>query len=117
VETVSFDGPSVRVGMSGTASIPTRELDLKGTAGLAIAPNDGEPAFELPFVIQGGWDDPIMLPDAQTLIRRSGAAAPLRDALTNRRTRDQVRSAIEKLTGGATPNRPGEPAAAAPSSQ
>ena len=38
---------------------------------------DAPPAFELPFVVQGPWDDPIMLPDAQSLIRRSPAARPL----------------------------------------
>lgn len=106
VESVSFDGPTVRVGMAGSASIPTRELDLKGTAGLVSGATEGEPGFELPFVIQGSWDDPIMLPDAQSLIRRSGAAAPLLNALSNRKTRDQVRSAIEKLTGGSPAARP-----------
>ena len=47
---------------------------------------DATPAFELPFVVQGPWDDPIMLPDAQSLIRRSGAAAPLLDAVRDRKT-------------------------------
>ncbi len=116
VGSVSFDGPTVKVGMSGSASVPTRELDLKGSAGLVLTQNDREPAFELPFVIQGSWDDPIMLPDAQTLIRRSGAAAPLRDALNNRKTRDQIRSAIEKLTG-APPAQPSEPATVTPPPQ
>ena len=41
-----------------------------------------------------------MLPDTQSLIRRSGATAPpLLDAVRNRKTRDAVRSAIERLTG------------------
>lgn len=34
-------------------------------------------AFELPFVVLGDWDRPIVLPDPQALIRRSGAARPL----------------------------------------
>ena len=38
-----------------------------------------------------------MLPDAQSLIRRSGAAAPLLDAVRDRKTRDAVRSAIDRL--------------------
>ena len=38
-----------------------------------------------------------MLPDAQSLIRRSGAAAPLLDAVRDRKTRDAVRSAIDQL--------------------
>jgi AsmA protein len=110
VENVTFDGPTVHVGMAGTASIPTRELDLKGTAGLVGGPAEGGPGFELPFVIQGRWDDPIMLPDAQSLIRRSGATAPLLDALRDRKTRDAVRAAIEKLQGG-VPRPSAEPAA------
>ena len=38
-----------------------------------------------------------MLPDAQSLIRRSGAAAPLLDAVRDRKTRDAVRSVIDQL--------------------
>ena len=45
-------------------------------------------SFELPFIVQGSWDDPVVLPDAQSLIRRSGAAAPLLNAVRNRRARD-----------------------------
>ena len=33
--------------------------------------------FELPFVVNGPWDDAIILPDPQSLIKRSGAAQPL----------------------------------------
>jgi AsmA protein len=33
--------------------------------------------FDLPFVAQGPWDNPFLLPDPQALIRRSGAARPL----------------------------------------
>jgi AsmA protein len=40
----------------------------------------------------------VMLPDAQLLIRRSEAAAPLLDAVRERRGRDAVRSAIDSLT-------------------
>jgi hypothetical protein len=42
-----------------------------------------------------------MLPDTQALIQRSPVASPLLNAVKNRNTRDTVRSAIEKLTGGA----------------
>lgn len=99
VEDVSIEGPTVRLGMAGVGSVPARELDLKGTASLVPAVADGTSAFELPFIVHGSWDDPSMLLDAQSLIRRSGATAPLLDALRNRRTRDSVRSAIEKITG------------------
>jgi AsmA protein len=53
----------------------------------------------LPFIVQGSWDDPIMLPDAEALIRRSGAAAPLLNAARDRNARNSVRSVLEQLTG------------------
>ena len=36
----------------------------------------------------------------ESLIRRSPASAPLLDAVKDRKTRDAVRSVIERLTGG-----------------
>ncbi len=102
VEDVKIEGSAVRLGLAGTASIPERELDLKGTATLVSAVRPGAAAFELPFVVQGSWDDPLMLPDPEALIRRSGAAAPLLNAVRERSAPSAVRSAIERLTG-ATP--------------
>jgi AsmA protein len=103
VEDVRLEGGAIRLALGGSASIPQRDLDLKGTAALVAASADDPPVFELPFVVQGRWDDPIMLPDAQSLIRRSGAAAPLLDAVRDRKARDQARSVIDRLTrdGGA----------------
>ncbi|HVV79429.1 MAG TPA: AsmA family protein [Pseudolabrys sp.] len=101
VDDVKIDGPAVRVAVAGSASIPARNLDLTGTAVL-LSPNTNT-GFELPFVVQGSWDDPVVLPDAQILIRRSGAAAPLLNAVRNRRSQDAVRSTIEKLTGQPLP--------------
>jgi AsmA protein len=102
VDNVNLEGSKVRLGLAGSASIFSRDFDLRGVAALASA-NAGEPqpTFELPFVVQGPWDDPIMLPDTQSLISRSPVAGPLLNAVKNRTTRDTVRSAIEKLTGGA----------------
>ena len=99
VEDVKIEGSAVRLALAGSASIPARELDLKGTASLVTASKPGATPFELPFIVQGSWDDPIMLPDPEALIRRSGAAAPLLNAVRERRARDAVRSAIERLTG------------------
>ena len=63
--------------------------------------NETAPGFELPFIVQGPWDDPIMLPDTQSLLARSPAAAPLLEGVRNRAsTRDSVRSAIDRLIGG-----------------
>jgi AsmA protein len=103
VDDVTIDGAAVKLALAGTASIPERELDLKGTASL-VAPRPGATPFELPFIVQGSWDDPIMLPDPEALIRRSGAAAPLSRALQERNARDSVRRAIERLTGGTPPS-------------
>ena len=103
VEDVKIDGSAVRLALAGSASIPTRELDLKGTAALMSSDKPEAPAFELPFIVQGSWDDPIMLPDPEALIRRSGAAAPLLNAVRDQRARDAARSVIERLTGVPSP--------------
>jgi AsmA protein len=99
VESVQMEGSAIRLALGGSASIPARALDLQGVASLvAAASKDGNPAFELPFVVRGRWDDPVMLPDVQSLLRRSGAAAPLLDAVRDGRARDTIRSVIEQAT-------------------
>jgi AsmA protein len=101
VEDVRLEGAKVRLGLAGTASIPARDFDLKGVAALVPASQgNAPPPFELPFVVHGPWDDPIMLPDTQALLQRSPAASPLLEAVRSRNTRDTVRNAIERLTGG-----------------
>ena len=110
VEDVRMEGPSVGLALAGSASIPERELDLRGTASLlsiSTSSNAAAPAFELPFMVQGPWDDPIILPDPQSRIERSGAAQPILDALRNRSPRDPIRSAIERLTRTAPAEPPG----------
>jgi AsmA protein len=102
VENVNLEGSKVRLGLSGSASIPARDFDLRGVAALATtAASDTAPAFELPFMVQGPWDDPIFLPDTQSLMQRSPLASPLLNAVKNRSSKDTVRDAIERLTGGA----------------
>ena len=113
LEDVRLDGPA-RITLSGTASVPSREFDIKGVASLVAAdaaPN-AAPTFELPFVVQGPWDDPLIFPDPDSLIRRSPATAPLLDAVKDRKTRDAVRSVIERFTGGTV--KPAIPEAAMP---
>jgi AsmA protein len=105
---VHLDSPAVRLALGGKASIPDRDLDFNGTASLVPASGgDNAAGFELPFMVRGAWDDPLMLLDTQSLIRRAPAAAPLLDAVRDRRARDAVRSAIDRLVGNA-------PAASAP---
>jgi AsmA protein len=94
VEEVTLRSSGVKLEIAGAASIPTRDLDLKGVATLVATSAADKKLFELPFVVQGPWDDPLMLPDAQSLIQRSGAAAPLLDALRGRNERDALRPDI-----------------------
>jgi AsmA protein len=108
---IRVEGPAARLTLTGTASIPSREYDLKGIASLISAPNT-TPSFDLPFVVQGPWDDPLIFPDPESLIRRSPASAPLLDAVKDRKTRDAVRSVLERFTGGGA--KPAAPEAAAP---
>jgi AsmA protein len=66
-------------------------------------------------VVQGPWDDPLIFPDPESLIRRSPGAAPLLEGLKDRKTRDAVKSVLDRFTGGGT--KPAAPdAAAAPAS-
>jgi AsmA protein len=116
VEDVRMESAVVGLGLSGSASIPARELDLRGTASL-LSPNasatpGASPAFELPFTVRGPWDDPLPLPDPQIRIERSGAAAPLLDAMRNHGAPQAVRTVIERLTGSA-PAQPAPPTAQA----
>ena len=97
---IRLDGPSAKLTLTGTASVPAREFDFKGVASLTAA---AAPGFELPFVIQGPWDDPLIFPDPESLIRRSPATAPLLDAVKDRKTRDAVRSVLERITGQKQP--------------
>ncbi|QDW42187.1 AsmA family protein [Bradyrhizobium sp. KBS0727] len=106
-EDVRVEGPAARLTLTGTASVPTREYDLKGVASLTSAPN-APPGFDLPFVVQGPWDDPLVFPDPESLIRRSPGAAQLLDSIKDAKARDAVKSVIERITGGGA--RPAAPA-------
>jgi AsmA protein len=110
-EDIRVEGPAARITLTGTASVPAREYDMKGIASLVSAPNTAS-SFDLPFVVQGPWDDPLIFPDPESLIRRSPASAPLLDAVKDRKTRDAVRSVLERFTGGGV-----KPAAAAPDAE
>jgi AsmA protein len=96
-EDVRIEAPTTRVTLTGTSSVPSREYDLKGTASLM---SNGTSGFDLPFVVQGPWDDPLIFPDPESLIRRSPASAPLLEAIKDKKTQDAVRSVIERFSGG-----------------
>jgi AsmA protein len=99
---VHMEGPNTHVTLKGTISVPTREYDLKGVASLMA---NGASSFDLPFVVQGPWDDPLIFPEADALIKRSTVTGPLLDALKDQNTRDAVRGLLDRFTGAkaATP--------------
>jgi AsmA protein len=110
-EEVKLENATTRVTLSGTIAVPNREYDLKGVASLVSA-QKGDSNFDLPFVVSGPWDDPLIFPEAESLIRRSTTVAPLLDALKGGKAGDTVRSVIERLTGGGRPAAPALDAAA-----
>jgi AsmA protein len=59
---------------SGRANFAERSVDLHASANRAGAGGKG---LQFGFNISGAWDDPAVIPDAEGLIRRSDAAAPL----------------------------------------
>jgi len=91
----------LKISLHGDASITRRDFDLSGTARLIRAAQAGsqQVAFELPFLINGSWDNPYLLPDPEALIRHSGATAPLLDAVRGRAAREAMRNVIEMVTG------------------
>jgi AsmA protein len=106
-EEARMEGSAVRLALAGGASIPTRELDFTGTANLVTpAATEANPGFVLPFMVRGSWEEPLLLLDTQSLIRRAPAAAPLLDAVRDRRAREAVRSAIDRLVGNPTAAKP-----------
>ena len=111
-EDIRVEGPAAHLTLTGTASVPAREYDMKGVASLNTT--GGTPGFDLPFVVQGPWDDPLIFPDPESLIRRSPASAPLLDAVKDRKTRDAVRSVLERITGGGAKPAAPDAAVAAP---
>lgn len=80
-EDIRIEGPSAKITLTGTASVPTREYDMKGVASLNTTSG-----FQLPFMVQGPWDDPLIFPDPESLIRQSPAASPFLDLLKQRIT-------------------------------
>jgi AsmA protein len=70
--------PSLNLEFGGAVEFAERTLNLHGVASLAgsedkVAPERPKFAFD----VAGPWDDLALIPDAESLIRQSGAAAPL----------------------------------------
>jgi len=111
-EDIRVEGPATRLTLTGTASVPAREYDLKGVASLTSAAAGGDKGFELPFVVQGPWTIRLVFPDPESLIRRSPGAAPLLDAVKDRKTRGRRAFGDRAVYGRGA--RPPETAAPAP---
>jgi AsmA protein len=112
-EDIVLDGQIVQIRMAGQAQLQPRELEMRGIAALKRTTGAGaDNNFELPFMIQGSWDDPFVLPDPQALIRRSGAAAPLRDVT---RDRDALRAVLDAINRQTVQEPASEPGPAIPS--
>jgi AsmA protein len=79
-EQSKIESTVLRVTLSGLASIPRRDLDLRGTASLLRGNTGSDSAFDLPFLVRGSWDDPYIAPDPAALIRRSNTPAPTLNA-------------------------------------
>src|SRR5262249_26227498 len=78
VEEGRLENPRLRISLTGAASIPTRDLDLRGTATLfENGRNDTAPSLELPFAVRGSWEEPIPLFDTRVLIERSQSGGRL----------------------------------------
>ena len=72
-------GLGVQLGLTGKASVPERKLDMRAIARQAGPHGANGP--QLILDIRGNWDDPQIVFDKESLIRRSDAAAPLLRAL------------------------------------
>jgi len=84
IEDGLLQSQSLRIALGGQADIGDRTLKLHAVVTPASTPSVKPDPAELPqdllqfrFDILGPWDDPELIPDVQSLIRRSNAAAPL----------------------------------------
>jgi AsmA protein len=70
-------GPGVELAMTGSSEIGDRSLDLHVVARQTGAEATNADAPQLHLDLMGSWDDPLLVLDTASLIRRSQVAAPL----------------------------------------
>ena len=70
-------GPGVEFTVGGTASVPARSINLALRAQTATTGDASRVRPQLALELNGNWDNPNLVLDTQSLIRRSEAAAPL----------------------------------------
>ena len=76
VQRFEAKGAGVEITATGAASIARRQLDIALHARQTGREED-QAAPQLSMELKGAWDEPNLVIDAQSLIRRSPAAAPL----------------------------------------
>jgi AsmA protein len=119
IDDVALKGPNVRLAVTGTTSIPERELNLAGTANLISAEPDAATLFELPFTVKGQWTSPSIVADTHALVEKSPLVRSLINAQDGRQqegkqdknldkpVRDDVQDAIiNRLPKSVGPLRP-----------
>ena len=74
----TIKGAGYVMSIEGKAQLPERQIAVRATVTPQGSDADARAgAGGFMFDINGAWDDPAFIPDAQGLIRRSGAAKPL----------------------------------------
>lgn len=71
----TLTAPGLRTGFQGRVSLMDRSLTVRAL--VDPAPTSTLPSPVIVFDVMGGWDDVAVVPDAKSLIERSGAAKPL----------------------------------------
>jgi AsmA protein len=71
----ALTAPGLRTSLQGSVSLMDRLIAVR--ASVDPAPASTLPAPVFVFDVTGGWDDVAVVPDARSLIERSGAAKPL----------------------------------------
>jgi AsmA protein len=93
MDDVALEGPSVRLAVTGTTSIPERELNLAGTANLVSAtPDTPVPLLELPFTVRGQWSSPSIVPDTRALFEKLRSPEG-----QDKNARDETQDAVNRL--------------------
>ncbi len=116
IDDVVLEGPSLRLAVTGTTSIPEREFNLAGTANLISGAPDTAPLFALPFTVKGQWTSPSIVPDTRAMMEKSPLVRWRLDAQDKRQerrqdrnqdkaTRDDVQDAVNRLVKPAGPVR------------
>ncbi len=78
IEEAQMENSLLRVRMNGEASVVHRDLELRGRATLVrpVAQSSGTQPFDVPFIVQGSWTRPYLLPDYAAIYQKIHGPAP-----------------------------------------